>query len=192
MTVCAKALSSSYEECCFVEPVTISQPAANPATFSYQWKKTKQDLLHLFPKKDYKVIQRHGKFVLNYTAQNTAEAGEGPANRASCSGTQGPRQLKDRLSFPFQHGNTLFKQLCPCDVARSSDLFWFHCGVSDPAQQSGPADRNVFSQIYHNSCTQCINHRVMSIFAVLASQKSVWISAFLSFRKVQLRMLRFL
>lgn len=33
MTVCAKPLSSLYEECWFVEPVTISQPAANPATF---------------------------------------------------------------------------------------------------------------------------------------------------------------
>lgn len=86
MTVCAKALSSSSEECWFVEPVTISQPAANPASYFFGLVEGKKKHLSFkiccisFLKKDYKVIQRDGKFFLNYTAQNTGEAGEGPAD----------------------------------------------------------------------------------------------------------------
>lgn len=49
------------------------------------WKEKKKHLSFdicciSFLKKDYKVIQRDGKFFLNYTAQNTGEAGEGPAD----------------------------------------------------------------------------------------------------------------
>lgn len=150
-------------------------------------------MLHLFVlKKDYKLIQRDGKCILNYTARYAGESGEGPTNverlRDSWSSP-----AEGQIVFPFQRGNTWIKQRRPRDAARSSGLLWLHCGHSDPAQQSGPADTNIstqVSQIHHSCCTWSVNH-VRSMSCRTIDFPDVWISECSSFRNVHLYMLRF-